>query len=113
MYAAVFVSVQSVRDAIIVTSCGAEALPFITAFGVLPASFLFFMYYDKLVRRCKPNQAGSMQQLYATTGYQHAVNTISFTWHTMYSQKFIVEVLLPATCKGHVHVACAAQSLQG
>uniref|UniRef100_A0A383WNC7 ADP,ATP carrier protein n=1 Tax=Tetradesmus obliquus TaxID=3088 RepID=A0A383WNC7_TETOB len=39
---------QSVRDAIIVTSCGAEALPFITAFGVLPASFLFFMYYDKL-----------------------------------------------------------------
>lgn len=50
MGAAVLLFLQSVRDAIIVTSCGAEALPFITAFGVLPASFLFFMYYDKLVR---------------------------------------------------------------
>jgi ATP/ADP translocase len=41
---------QSLRDAIIVTSCGAEALPFISAFGVLPASLIFFMYYERLVR---------------------------------------------------------------
>jgi ATP/ADP translocase len=34
----------------IVTSCGAEALPLISAFGVLPASVAFIMYYDKLVR---------------------------------------------------------------
>eukprot|EP00775_Hariotina_reticulata_P006953 gene6953-7169_t len=40
---------QSLRDAIIVTSCGAEALPFISAFGVLPASLIFFMYYERLV----------------------------------------------------------------
>lgn len=33
----------------IVTSCGAEALPLISAFGVLPASVAFIMYYDKLV----------------------------------------------------------------
>lgn len=33
-----------------VTSCGAEALPFINGFCVLPASLLFFVYYDKLVR---------------------------------------------------------------
>lgn len=46
------VPLQSLRDAIIVTSCGAEALPFITAFGVLPASFLFFWYYDQLVSLC-------------------------------------------------------------
>jgi ATP/ADP translocase len=43
---------QSVRDAMIVTSCGAEALPLISAFGVLPASVLFIMYYDKLVSDC-------------------------------------------------------------
>jgi hypothetical protein len=95
MHAAVYVSLQSVRDAIIVTSCGAEALPFITAFGVLPASFLFFMYYDKLVRRCKPSQASSMQQSHATIGYQHAVNPISFTWHTVKS------VLLRCCCLRH------------
>jgi hypothetical protein len=52
MHSVVRLFTQSVRDAIIVTSCGAEALPFITAFGVLPASFLFFMYYDKLVSHC-------------------------------------------------------------
>jgi hypothetical protein len=40
---------QSLKDAMIVTSCGAEALPLISAFGVLPASVLFIMYYDKLV----------------------------------------------------------------
>lgn len=40
---------QSLRDAVIVTSCGAEALPFINGFCVLPASLLFFLYYDKLV----------------------------------------------------------------
>jgi len=40
---------QSLRDAIIVTSCGAEALPFINGFCVLPMSLAFFFYYDKLV----------------------------------------------------------------
>jgi len=41
---------QSLKDAMIVTSCGAEALPLISAFGVLPASVAFIMYYDRLVR---------------------------------------------------------------
>jgi hypothetical protein len=40
---------QNLRDAVIVTSCGAEALPFINGFCVLPASLLFFLYFDKLV----------------------------------------------------------------
>jgi ATP/ADP translocase len=34
----------------IVTSCGAEALPLISAVGVLPASVLFIMYHNRLVR---------------------------------------------------------------
>lgn len=42
---------QNLRDAVIVTSCGAEALPFLNAFLVLPASVLFFVYYDRLVSR--------------------------------------------------------------
>jgi hypothetical protein len=33
----------------VVTSCGAEALPFINGFCVLPMSLAFFFYYDKLV----------------------------------------------------------------
>jgi hypothetical protein len=33
----------------IVTSCGAEALPLISAFGVLPASVAFIAYYNHLV----------------------------------------------------------------
>ncbi|KAF8060041.1 AATP2 [Scenedesmus sp. PABB004] len=45
---------QSLRDAIIVTSCGAEALPLITAFGVLPASLAFFVYFDTLNKRLPP-----------------------------------------------------------
>ncbi|GBF98341.1 plastidic ATP ADP-transporter [Raphidocelis subcapitata] len=40
---------QSLRDALVVTSCGAEALPFINGFCVLPLSLAFFVYYDKLV----------------------------------------------------------------
>lgn len=55
MYAC-FMTLQSVRDAMIVTSCGAEALPLISAFGVLPASVLFIMYYDKLVSYIERNR---------------------------------------------------------
>ena len=35
-----------------VTSMGAETLPFLSAFGVLPASLAFFVVYNKLVRAC-------------------------------------------------------------
>jgi hypothetical protein len=50
---------QSLRDAVIVTSCGAEALPFINGFCVLPASLAFFLYYDKLVGCPRGVQGGS------------------------------------------------------
>lgn len=40
---------MSLKDGIIVTTCGAEALPFISAVGVLPATVCFFLFYDKLV----------------------------------------------------------------
>jgi AAA family ATP:ADP antiporter len=37
------------KDGLIVTSCGAEALPFISAVGVLPATIAFFIFYGKVV----------------------------------------------------------------
>ncbi|KAI8468826.1 MAG: TLC ATP/ADP transporter-domain-containing protein [Monoraphidium minutum] len=51
---------QSLRDAIIVTSCGAEALPFINGFCVLPASLAFFVYYDALVTRFEGTNPGAV-----------------------------------------------------
>ena len=36
---------QNLKDAIVVTAAGAEALPFLASFCVLPASLLFFFAY--------------------------------------------------------------------
>ena len=41
---------QNLKDSIVVTTVGAEALPFLEAYGVLPASLLFFMFFKFLVR---------------------------------------------------------------
>jgi hypothetical protein len=38
------------KDAIVVTAGGAETLPFLASFCVLPASLAFFVLYGKLVR---------------------------------------------------------------
>lgn len=46
---------QSLKDAIMVTSAGAETLPFLASLGVLPASIAFFMFYGLLVERLNPD----------------------------------------------------------
>lgn len=38
------------QDSIVVTAVGAEALPFLEAYGVLPLSLGFFMLFGWLVR---------------------------------------------------------------
>lgn len=43
---------QSLKDAIVVTAGGAEVLPFLAFFCVLPASLAFFVLYGKLVCVC-------------------------------------------------------------
>lgn len=48
--APVSVYLQSLKDAIVVTAGGAETLPFLAFFCVLPASLAFFVLYGKLVR---------------------------------------------------------------
>ena len=40
---------QALKDAIVVTTSGAEALPFLASFVVLPASVVFFAYYSKML----------------------------------------------------------------
>lgn len=45
---------SAVQDSIVVTSMGAETLPFLSAFGVLPASLAFFVVYNKLVAKLPP-----------------------------------------------------------
>jgi AAA family ATP:ADP antiporter len=46
---------QNLKDALIVTTAGAEALPFLASVGVLPATIGFFMYYGNLVQRLHNN----------------------------------------------------------
>ena len=40
---------QNLKDAIMVTTAGAETLPFLASCIVLPASLAFFMLYGKMV----------------------------------------------------------------
>jgi len=47
---------QNMRDALIVTTGGAERLPFLAAYCVLPASLGFFMYYNSLLQRIRPER---------------------------------------------------------
>lgn len=42
---------QTMKDSLIVSTIGAESLPFLASFGVLPASFLFFGFYHYLLNR--------------------------------------------------------------
>lgn len=41
---------QNMKDSLIVTTAGAEVLPFLAAYAVLPASIAFFVYHSNLVK---------------------------------------------------------------
>ena len=45
---------QTLKDAILVTAAGAEALPILSAAGVLPASLAFFWFYSRCVEALPP-----------------------------------------------------------
>ena len=47
---------QNMRDALIVTSGGAEQLPFLAAYCVLPCSIAFFVYYNRLRDSVRPER---------------------------------------------------------
>ena len=47
---------QNTKDALVVVSGGAEQLPFLASYCVLPLSLLFFFYYNKLLSALEPQQ---------------------------------------------------------
>lgn len=47
---------QALKDAIVVTTSGAEALPFLAALVVLPASVGFFALYTKMLNILPPRR---------------------------------------------------------
>jgi len=44
----VFTTVRDTKDTLVVSNCGAEAIPFLKLYGVMPCAFLFIMTYTKL-----------------------------------------------------------------
>ncbi len=44
----VFTTVRDTKDTLVVSNCGAEAIPFLKLYGVMPSAFLFLMAYTRL-----------------------------------------------------------------
>lgn len=44
----VYTTVRDTKDTLVVSKCGAESIPFLKMYGVMPAAFLFIMGYSKL-----------------------------------------------------------------
>ncbi|KAK9820325.1 hypothetical protein WJX72_008977 [[Myrmecia] bisecta] len=77
---------QNLKDAIMVTSAGAETLPFLASFCVLPASLVFFMAYGRLVEAVQPS----------TVFYACVTPLVAF-------YVFFVAVMYPASAWLHPH----------
>lgn len=43
-----YTTVRDTKDTLVVSQCGAEAIPFLKMYGVMPAAFLFIIGYSKL-----------------------------------------------------------------
>jgi hypothetical protein len=50
----VFTLARDTKDALIVTSCGAESIAFLKVYGVIPAATLFMILYSKLSSLLSP-----------------------------------------------------------
>lgn len=44
----VYTTVRDTKDTLVVSKCGAEAIPFLKMYGVMPAAFLFIIGYSKM-----------------------------------------------------------------
>lgn len=44
----VFTTVRDTKDTLVVSNCGAEAIPFLKLYGVMPCAFLFIFGYSRL-----------------------------------------------------------------
>ena len=45
----IYTTARDTKDTLIVSNCGAEAIPFLKLYGVMPSALLFFMGYSKAV----------------------------------------------------------------
>lgn len=63
-----YTCLQNLKDSLVVTSMGAECLPFLEAYGVLPGSVLFYLFYRKLVRTWLSSQHGTAYRSMAGSG---------------------------------------------
>ena len=57
----VFTTVRDTKDTLVVSNCGAEAIPFLKLYGVMPCAALFIVGYSKL-----SNSVGKQALFYAT-----------------------------------------------
>jgi hypothetical protein len=57
----VYTTVRDTKDTLVVSKCGAEAIPFLKMYGVMPAAFLFIIGYSKM------SSMLSKQMLFYTT----------------------------------------------
>jgi len=44
----VYTTVRDTKDTLVVSNCGAESIPFLKMYGVMPSAFLFIVVYSKL-----------------------------------------------------------------
>ena len=44
----IFTMTRDTKDALVVSNCGAEAIPFLKLYGVMPAATMFLVVYSKL-----------------------------------------------------------------
>jgi len=44
----VYTTVRDTKDSLVVSNCGAESIPFLKMYGVMPCAFLFIVAYSKL-----------------------------------------------------------------
>lgn len=48
----VYTTVRDTKDTLLVSNCGAESIPFLKMYGVMPSAFLFIIFYSKLSLVC-------------------------------------------------------------
>lgn len=90
----VFTTVRDTKDTLVVSNCGAEAIPFLKLYGVMPCATAFIIGYSKL------SNALGKRALFYTTLVPFFVFYLGFAW-----------VLFPMRDKIHFPAATAAAAV--
>ena len=60
----IFILSRDIKDTLIVTNCGAEAIAFLKVYGVVPSATLFLLMYSKLATILSPSVRSSSISLF-------------------------------------------------